>query len=184
VLVLLTDDCCQLWEAVITLGCHATSFNNAFTASQQQQIQAHGVTINVLLDHIQSTTFIDGSVVSKCGLKFHEPHGFDGKIKSVHPFLDKVESATWLQYQALVTDYDKALYLFSYLKDGSPKSWYYTIKNNPTHALLLQDWAAFLEAFHHHFKDLDCQFSTTEEMDELHQTESLTVLCHVCIVLP
>jgi hypothetical protein len=88
-----------------------TSFNNAFTASQQQQVQAHKVTINVLLDHIQSTTSINGSVVPKGGLKFCEPCVFDGKIKSVHPFLNKIESAIWWQCQALITDYDKALYL-------------------------------------------------------------------------
>jgi hypothetical protein len=115
---LLTDDHCQLWEAIVALGCHATSFNNAFTASQQQQVQAHEVTINMLLDYIQSTTSIDGSVVPKGGLKFCEPHVFDGKIKVDCPFLDEIESAVWLQCQALITDYDKALYLSGYLKDG------------------------------------------------------------------
>jgi hypothetical protein len=77
VLALPTDDHCQLWEAIVTLSCQATSFNNAFTGSQQQQVQAHEVTINVLLDRIQSTTSIDGSVVSKGGLKFCEPCVFD-----------------------------------------------------------------------------------------------------------
>jgi hypothetical protein len=50
-------------------------------------------TINVLLDHIQSTTSIHGSVVPKGGLKFCEPHIFDGKLKSVCPFLDEIERA-------------------------------------------------------------------------------------------
>ncbi|KAF8221734.1 hypothetical protein L208DRAFT_1326266 [Tricholoma matsutake] len=95
---------------------------------------------------------------------------FNGKVKSVRPFLDKIESAVWLQWHTLITDYDKALFLSGYLKDGSPKSWYYTINNSATWAHLL--WAAFLQAFHDHFGDLDCQFSATEEMDQLRQTSS------------
>jgi hypothetical protein len=121
---LLTDDRHQLWEAVIALGCHATSFNNAFTTSQQQQVQAHEVTINVLLDCIQSTTSIDGSVVPKGGLTFCEPCIFDGKIKLVCPFLDEIESAIiWLQCQALITDYDKALYLSGCVRSLRRRRW-------------------------------------------------------------
>jgi hypothetical protein len=129
-----------LWEVVVALGRHATAFNTAFTKSQRQQVQAHEATVNALLDHIDSVS-LDGpsvpttsahnnSTIPKGGLKFHKPCVFNGKIKSVRPFLGKIESTVWLQQHTLIIDYDKALYLSGYLKDGSPKSWYYTIKNS------------------------------------------------------
>lgn len=73
---------------------------------------------------------------------------------------------------ALVTDYDKALYFSGYLKDGSPKSWYYTIKNSSLRSHLLHDWEGFLDAFRNHFGDSDRQSSATEEMELLRQTGS------------
>ena len=166
----------SLLEAVVALGAHAATFNRAFNENQENHVKAHEATINALIERIQAMPLggrpTSDPATPKGRLKFREPRVFDGKVKSVRPFLDEIESAVWLQRHALVTDFDKFLYLSGYLKDGSPKSWYYSIRNTPERAYLLNDWDGVLEDFRSHFGDSDRHATASEEMENLRQTGS------------
>ncbi|OCH85188.1 hypothetical protein OBBRIDRAFT_331111, partial [Obba rivulosa] len=64
--------------------------------------------------------------------RFKDPRTFDGSAAQVEPFLTEMENALYLQRRSITTDYEKSLYLSTWLKDGSPKSWFYAVqKTNP-----------------------------------------------------
>ncbi|KZT01580.1 uncharacterized protein LAESUDRAFT_739082 [Laetiporus sulphureus 93-53] len=70
----------------------------------------------------------------------------------------------------LVTDYDKSLYMSTWLKDGSPKSWFWAIEK--TKPELLNDHAALVEDFRKHFGDSDFVNSQMEKIKKLIQHAS------------
>lgn len=172
----------RLWEAVVALG----RSSNAFIEGQRRQAEEQGAVISALIERINNlplggkpapTQHTPSSgdaepALPRGGLKFHEPRVFDGKVRSVNPFLDEIESAVWLQRASLVTDLDKALYFYTYLKDGSPKSWFSGIKKDETHQYLLHDWDALIQDFRDHFGDSDIHNTALHEMDLLIQTGS------------
>jgi hypothetical protein len=57
-------------------------------------------------------------------LKGREPLLFSGATAEVEAFIDEIE--TNIRLQRMTDDRDKTAYLSTYLKDGNPKSWYYT----------------------------------------------------------
>lgn len=86
-------------------------------------------------------------------VRFHDPRTFDGSPASVEPFLVDLRNAIHLQCRNLVTDFDKLIYLSTWLQDGSPKSWFWAIeKTNPQ---LLHDHDALITDFRKHFGNSD-----------------------------
>lgn len=173
----------RLWEAVVALG----RSSNAFIEGQRRQAEEQSAVIQALLERIDklplggtptpaapahSTRDAAESALPRGSLTFHKPRVFDGKVKSVNPFLDEIESAVWLQRASLVTDLDKALYFYTFLKDGSPKSWFSGIKKDETRQYLLHDWKALIQDFRDHFGDSDIHNTAMHEMDLLVQTGS------------
>ncbi|KAG2748619.1 hypothetical protein P692DRAFT_20733243, partial [Suillus brevipes Sb2] len=59
--------------------------------------------------------------------KFREPRLFKGSATEVDAFVDEILSAVELSRSSLPTDMDKALYLSTYLDNGSPRSWFTAI---------------------------------------------------------
>ena len=104
--------------------------------------------------------------------KFREPRLFDGKVSSVTPFLAEIGSAIFLQSHALNTDRLKTVYFSMYLKDGSPRSWYYMIEHDPSKSHLLDDYDLFLESFKKHFGDSNRHATALAAMKNLVQTGS------------
>ena len=103
-------------------------------------------------------------------VRFHDPRVFDGSPASVEPFLVDLRNAIHLQRRNLVTDYDKSIYLSTWLQDGSPKSWFWAIeKTNPQ---LLNNHAALLEDFRRHFGDSDFVNSQMAKIEKLTQRSS------------
>lgn len=104
--------------------------------------------------------------------KFRDPRTFDGKVASVTPFLGEITSAIYLQGNALVSDRHKAIYFSLYLKDGSPKSWYYSIEQDLSKKHLLDNFTAFLADFKKHFGDSNRHGTALAAMGKLTQTGS------------
>ncbi|EPS92827.1 hypothetical protein FOMPIDRAFT_116444 [Fomitopsis schrenkii] len=70
----------------------------------------------------------------------------------------------------LVTDYDKSIYLSTWLQDGSPKSWFWAIEKTNPH--LLHNHDALLADFRRHFGDSDFVTSQMNKIDRLTQRSS------------
>lgn len=75
-----------------------------------------------------------------------------------------------LQGAALPSDYDKAIYLSSYLKDGNPQAWLTGIEKNRRH--LMHNWDALLKEFERHHGDSNRYLTVSESMEKLEQTGS------------
>lgn len=100
--------------------------------------------------------------------RFKEPFVFGGSAAEVEPWIDEISNAVYLQRATLPDDYDRAIYLAGYLKQGSPKSWYYGIKSsNPD---LLYDFDALLANFRAHFGDSDVSATALRKLKDLKQT--------------
>jgi hypothetical protein len=102
--------------------------------------------------------------------KFREPRLFKGNTAEVNAFVDKVLSAVELSRSSLPTDMDKALYLSTYLDNGSPRSWFTAIRR--TNDLLLHDFEALIEDFRQHFGDPDTEGTALRKIENLRQTGS------------
>ena len=77
--------------------------------------------------------------------RFKEPAVFDGSASNVESWIDDVSNAVHLQRASLVSDYDKAIYIAGYLKQGSPKSCFNGLRSsNPG---LLHNFAGLLTDF-------------------------------------
>jgi hypothetical protein len=84
---------------------------------------------------------------------FCEPHIFTRSAVEVEPFLQEITTAIHLQCCSLPTDYNKVIFLSTYLKDSSPSSWYYALEQvDPD---ILFHWDDFTTNFHNHFGDPD-----------------------------
>ncbi|EMD37514.1 hypothetical protein CERSUDRAFT_35437, partial [Gelatoporia subvermispora B] len=102
--------------------------------------------------------------------RFKDPRVFDGSPSSVDPFLAELENALYLQRRSIMTGYEKSLYLSTWLKDGSPKSWFFALqKTNPD---LLLDFDELLKDFRKHFGDTDFVNSQMRKIRKLKQTSS------------
>ncbi|GBE79522.1 hypothetical protein SCP_0207220 [Sparassis crispa] len=87
-------------------------------------------------------------------IHFREPRIFNGKPEEVVPFLKEIRHAVQLQHWGLPTqEYDKVVYMATYLKDGSPALWFNSIEQ--FNLALLQDWDGFLDTFRECFEDPD-----------------------------
>lgn len=102
--------------------------------------------------------------------KFREPRLFKGNATEVDAFVDEVLSAVELSRSSLPTDMDKALYLSTYLDNGSPRSWFTAIRR--TNDDLLHDFDALIEDFRQHFGDPDTEGTALRKIENLRQTGS------------
>jgi hypothetical protein len=110
------------------------------------------------------------SVVPRGVAKFREPRLFKGSATEVDAFVDEVLSAVELSRSSLPTDMDKALYLSTYLDNGSPRSWFTAIRRTNDH--LLHDFDALIEDFRQHFGDPDTEGTALRKIENLRQTGS------------
>ncbi|KZT05020.1 uncharacterized protein LAESUDRAFT_737767 [Laetiporus sulphureus 93-53] len=75
-----------------------------------------------------------------------------------------------LAHRQLMSDYDKLIYMSTWLEDGSPKLWFWVIektKPQPFH-----DHATLIEEFHAHFGDSDFVNSQMNKIKKLVQRSS------------
>lgn len=100
--------------------------------------------------------------------RFHEPRVFDGKAREVVSFLREIRAALHLQRDALTTDYDKAVWLALYLKDGTPTEWFRSVEL--ARPALLQNFDGLVEDFKKHFEDPDLVATSYRKLEELKQT--------------
>jgi len=152
------DECLLLWCAIYAMGHNFDSIVNRQTSNAQ----ANGKTLAALADCITNmpTNPIvvnnpappvaagGGGSSAPC---VREPRMFDGSDHLVDSFVREITNSLFLQCRSIVTDRKKCLYLGFYLKDGSPSSWYTSVKKNCPD--LLDDYNAFLTAFTEHFED-------------------------------
>ncbi|KZT09795.1 uncharacterized protein LAESUDRAFT_735413 [Laetiporus sulphureus 93-53] len=75
-----------------------------------------------------------------------------------------------LAHHHLVSDYDKCLYMSTWLEDGSLKSWFWAIEK--TKPDLLNDYAALVDNFRAHFGDSDFINSQMDKIKKLTQCSS------------
>jgi hypothetical protein len=100
--------------------------------------------------------------------KFWEPHLFKGNTIKVEALVDGILSAVELSCSSLPTDMDKALYLSTYLDNGSPHSWFTAIHH--TNEDLLNDFDQLID--HFSFGDLDTKGIALCKTESLQQTGS------------
>lgn len=105
--------------------------------------------------------------------RFKQPTEFDGNASRVESFLNSIETAVSLQRAQLPTDNDKALFLSTYLKDGSPTSWFATVKATAPH--LLHNFSGLLQHFRTHFGDPDVVRTSERKLRALTQTGSCAI---------
>ncbi|KAF7338862.1 Retrotransposon-derived protein PEG10 [Mycena sanguinolenta] len=101
-------------------------------------------------------------------LKGREPRLFTGSTKDVEAFIDEVE--TNIRLQRMTDDLDKTGYFSTYLKDGNPKSWYYSVK--ATDMSLLSDYPRFVASFRSQFSDSNYAATALRQIKALRQTGS------------
>jgi hypothetical protein len=102
--------------------------------------------------------------------KFREPRLFKGSATEVDAFVDEILSAVELSRSSLPTDMDKALYLSTYLDNGSPCSWFTAIRR--TNDDLLHSFDTLIEDFRQHFGDPDTEGTALRKIENLRQTGS------------
>lgn len=102
--------------------------------------------------------------------RFNQPHIFNGSASDVDSFVDDIAGAIRLSRASLPNDEDKALYLNSYLGNGSPKSWFNAIRATIPH--LLDDYEELIINFREHFGDSDVEATALRKIDALRQTSS------------
>lgn len=164
-----------LWNAIVALGSQAEKI----TESQR----LFGSALEALTERILSTpapTLPAGSAAAVPAVslprgapRFKEPFVFSGLSTEVEPWIDEVQNAIHLQRNTLIDDYDKAVYLAGYLKQGSPKSWYYGVRNSQPH--LLHRFDDLLADFRTHFGDSDLANNALRKIKSLKQTGPCSV---------
>jgi len=110
------------------------------------------------------------TVIPRSVAKFREPRLFKGNAIEVDAFVDEILSAVELSRSSLPTDMDKALYLSTYLDNGSPRSWFTAIRR--TNEGLLDDFDQLINDFRHHFGDPDTEGTALRKIENLRQTGS------------
>jgi len=115
--------------------------------------------------HTSTDTAVPRSVA-----KFREPRLFKGNATEVDAFVDEILSAVELSCSSLPTDMDKALYLSTYLDNGSPRSWFTAIRH--TNEELLNDFDLLIDNFKQHFGDPDTEGTALRKIENLRQTGS------------
>ncbi|GBE80968.1 Transposon Tf2-12 polyprotein [Sparassis crispa] len=156
-----SDERRVLWSAVAALGRHADQFHE-YQNITQRAIEAVTNRLKTM-QQPQATPSVPT-------IHFREPRIFNGKPEEVVPFLKEIRHAVHLQRRGLLKDYDKAVYMATYLKDGSPASWFNSIEQ--FNSALLQDWDSFLDAFRERFEDPDLVTSSLHKLENLRQTSS------------
>lgn len=177
-----------LWEAVVALGRQATQTTHHFETSQNQikeafdavadrianlQINVQAPAAPVQVAAAPSNVSMHAGTelqVPRGSVRFKEPSSFGGASKDVEDFLDEILNAIHLQRASIITSYDKALFLSTYLKSGSPKSWFYSIKISSEY--LLDDFDGLLRNFRKHFGDPDLAATAQRKLDKLRQAAS------------
>ncbi|THG93431.1 hypothetical protein EW026_g7806 [Hermanssonia centrifuga] len=134
-----------MMNAVIALGRHQGQF-------AEYQARANGL-LDTLTQRLVDPQSQPRPPLPTGQVRFHEPRVFNGKAEEVVPFLREIKNAVHLQRRVLLDDYDKVIYMSTYLKDGSPSSWYNAldVRRSP----LLFNFEGFVEDFKHHFEDSD-----------------------------
>ncbi|EPS97350.1 hypothetical protein FOMPIDRAFT_93653 [Fomitopsis schrenkii] len=151
-----------LAQAINTIS--SLSQAQATFAENQQALQQ---VLAGIASNLQSVGAPSAPSVPPGTVRFHDPHVFDGSPASVEPFLVDLRNAIHLQRRNLVTDYDKSIYLSTWLQDGSSKSWFWAIEKTNPH--LLHDHDALLADFRRHFGDSDFITSQMNKIDRLTQ---------------
>lgn len=105
--------------------------------------------------------------------RFNPPTPFDGNVVNVESFMNSIDTAAHLQRAQLPTEFDKALMLSTYLKSGSPTSWFNGIRKSAPH--LLNDFDALKQNFRDHFGDTDIVGTANRKLNALEQTGSCAV---------
>ncbi|PSS03337.1 hypothetical protein PHLCEN_2v4011 [Hermanssonia centrifuga] len=149
-----------MMNAVIALGQHQGQF-------AEYQAQANGL-LDTLTQWLVDPQLQPRPPLPTGQVRFHEPRVFNGKAEEVVPFLREIKNVVHLQHRVLLDAYDKVIYMSTYLKDGSPSSWYNAldVRRSP----LLFNFKGFVEDFKHHFKDSDLVSSSLRKLKNLHQT--------------
>ncbi|KAG1894261.1 uncharacterized protein F5891DRAFT_1195396 [Suillus fuscotomentosus] len=95
------------------------------------------------------------SVAPQGVAKFWKPRLFKGSATDIDAFVDEILSAVELSHSSPPTDMDKALYLSTYLDNGSPHSWFTAIHH--TNDDLLHNFNSLIDNFRQHFGDPDTE---------------------------
>lgn len=151
----------QAVHAISGLAAAQTTF-----ATNQQVIQE---AIAHLMASMQTPGTIRASVPPG-SIRFRDPRTFNGTPAAVKPFLTDLRNAIHLQRRSLVTDFDKSIYMSTWLEDGSPKSWFWAIEK--TQPDLLNHHEDLIEDFRKHFGDSDFINSQMTKIENLKQRAS------------
>ncbi|KAJ7196647.1 hypothetical protein GGX14DRAFT_574715 [Mycena pura] len=128
----------------------------------QSVLRAFGHGMESLIEKVEALTISAGP---KGAPHFNPPRQFNGKKDDVEPFLSEINHAVHLSRASLRTDYDYALFMSGYLKDGSPKSWFYAVEKQSEH--LLHSWEKLQENFREHFGDPDPEGTAWNKIQRL-----------------
>lgn len=156
-----------LWAVVQALGETQRQFGAAFKALTNRILAAPAP---VAPPPVHTPAPTPSSSDPRGTPRFKEPTVFGGSASEVEGFIIEIKNAVYLQCNALPTDHDKCIYLSSYLKHGSPKSWYYGILASKQH--LTYDFEAFISDFRSHFGDSNLSGNALRKLKELKQTGS------------
>lgn len=117
---------------------------------------------------------------------FHYPHVSDRSPTLVELFLIDLHNTIHLQCCNLVTDFDKSIYLSTWLQDGSLKSWFCAIKK--TNPQLLHVHATLIVDFWVHFGNSNFINSQMLKIEHLTQHSSAVkyvfTFCKIMVHLP
>ena len=155
----------NLARAVTTLGLQA--------GLVEENQRAIGRGFEALTKRIESLATQNVPSGPKSSARFKEPRVFNGSATDVEPFLEEIQSAIELSRSSLITERDKTLYFSTFLGNGSPKSWFSSIKLNADY--LLDDLDDFIGAFRAHFGDSDIMGTCLRKIEHLKQMGACSV---------
>ena len=159
----------NLLQSVVQIGLGAKAIHDQQAYTQQILANLAAQVNGIALAQTSSTTTTAPSGTSRNAPKFREPRIFTGKASDVEAFLNEMRDAVQLSRGQLPVDRDRSIYMGTYLGDGSPKSWYNSVrKHNDS---LLDNFTAFCERFEAHFGDPDVTATAQEKLLKLRQDQ-------------
>ncbi|KAK6980591.1 hypothetical protein R3P38DRAFT_3376706 [Favolaschia claudopus] len=92
----------------------------------QELLNSYGFGIQALVQRMESLSAppSGASDAPKGAPRFNPPRQFNGKKDEVEPFLSEIKHAIHLSRASLRNDYDYAIFMSGFLKDGHPKAWF------------------------------------------------------------
>jgi hypothetical protein len=135
---------------------------------QEETHRVIGRAFEGLVRQVEKMSTKNSSSEPKGAPRFKEPRVFNGNASEAVPFLNEIEDAVKLSRTTLPTESDKAMYLASYLGNGSPMSWYTALKLTSPH--LLDNFPLFVQNFRDHFGDSDLEGTSLRKIEALKQT--------------